>query len=199
MKDRSIVTLHGDHPATNTQIIAEYFGKNHKDVMRDLRSLMADCDEDFNGRNFAPVEYYDKKGEKRPMYEVTKKGFMLLSMGFTGANATKLKIAFIDEFERMEAALHHPQQRPGQIEEMQFRLMREELLKANPLWGKIARYDGMGLSTLEICILIQRSPRTLSRHRGRMKACGLLSTAASMQLQGQSQGLPLHFHDGGVQ
>ncbi|SDX89092.1 Rha family transcriptional regulator [Nitrosomonas halophila] len=168
MNNQSIVTLQGDQATTNTLIVAEYFGKEHKHVMRDLRSLMAECAGEFNRSNFGPVEYYDAKGERRPMYTLTKKSFMLLAMGFTGINATRLKIAFIDEFERMETALKH---RQPVINEA----MREELLKARPLWAKIAKYDRLGLSTFEICLLIQRRPRTLREHRRRMQACGLLA------------------------
>ncbi|HMW50207.1 MAG TPA: Rha family transcriptional regulator [Marinagarivorans sp.] len=173
MIDTSIVTIHGDCPTTNTLIIAEYFGKQHKDVMRDLRALMADCGEDFNGRNFAPVEYYDKKGEKRPMYEVTRDGFALLAMGFTGSKATKLKIAFIQEFSRMESDLKNRQPIINDA-------MRAELLAARPLWAKIAKYLSMELSLKEICLLIQRHPDTLRKHRRRMEACGLLTPPSNL-------------------
>ncbi|WP_420832457.1 Rha family transcriptional regulator [Paenibacillus periandrae] len=40
--------------------------------------------ENFNRLNFEPIEYIDTKGEKRPMYEITRDGFMMLVMGFTG-------------------------------------------------------------------------------------------------------------------
>ncbi|WP_445667368.1 Rha family transcriptional regulator [Paenibacillus sp. FSL H8-0034] len=40
--------------------------------------------ENFNDLNFKSVEYFDKKGENRPMYEMTRDGFMMLAMGFTG-------------------------------------------------------------------------------------------------------------------
>lgn len=174
MIDTQIVTIQGDHPTTNTLIIAEHFGKSHKDVLRALRELIKDSEDDFNERNFAPVEYYDSKGEKRPMYEITRDGFMLLSMGFTGTNATKLKIAFIEEFNRMEAALQQPTQRPGQVEEVQARRAREELLKAKPLWAQIQRYLGKGLSQREIALLTWKSVTTVRNAMKMMAACGLI-------------------------
>lgn len=173
MIDTSIVTIHGDCPTTNTLIIAEYFGKQHKDVMRDLRALMADCVDDFNGRNFAPIEYIDLRGREKPMYEVTKKGFMLLAMGFTGTKATRIKIAFIDEFERLESELKNHQPVINDA-------MRQELLAARPLWAKIAKYLSMELSLKEICLLIQRHPDTLRKHRRRMEACGLLTPPSNL-------------------
>jgi Rha family phage regulatory protein len=38
--------------------------------------------EDFNELNFEPVEYSDKKGEHRPIYEMMRDGFMMLAIGF---------------------------------------------------------------------------------------------------------------------
>lgn len=184
MKDNQIVTMYGDHPTTNTLIVSEHFGKNHKDVLRALRELISDCEEEFGRRNFAPAPYYDAQGKQRTMHALTKEGFMLLAMGFTGANATKLKIAFIQEFNRMESELKNRQPLINDA-------MREELLKANPLWAKIARYDGKGLTTMEICILIQRHPRSLGRHRRRMEACGLLAPRSNHKAIGQKTNLPM--------
>ena len=114
------------------------------------------------------------------MYNVTKDGFMLLAMGFTGNQVTEMKIAFIEEFNRMEAALHQPTPRPGQVEEVQSRRAREELLKAKPLWNRIAKYIGMGLSGAEIGMLLKCNVSTIRKHRRRMEACGLLTPPANL-------------------
>lgn len=44
----------------------ELTGKNHKDVLRDIRTLEEQGA--INGRKIAPAEYTDAKGEKRPAY-----------------------------------------------------------------------------------------------------------------------------------
>ena len=62
--------------------IAEVFGIEHKEVLRAIRNL--ECSEDFNQRNFALVKYQDKKGEMRPMYDITRDGFVLLVMDTPG-------------------------------------------------------------------------------------------------------------------
>lgn len=195
MSNNPIVTIQGDHPATNTLIIAEHFGKSHKNVLQSLRALMDDCPEEFGGLNFQPTPYYDSQGKQKPMYSLTRDGFMLLSMGFTGTNATRLKIAFIEEFNRMEAALHHPLQRPGQVDELQASRAKDELLKAKPLWGKIARYVCMGLSGTEIALLLSRDPATIGKHRRRMEACGILTPPANLA---RMQQLGLKLIGGGV-
>ena len=174
MIDTQIVTIQGDHLTTNTLIIAEHFGKQHKHVIRAIRELIAECPEEFSGPNFGLAEYYDDQGKKRPMYEITRDGFMLLSMGFTGANATKLKIAFIEEFNRMEAALHQPMPRPGQVEEVKARRAREELLKARPLWAQIQRYLEKGLNQREIALLACKSVTTIRAAMKMMAGCGII-------------------------
>ena len=43
---------------------------------------------------------------KYAAYRPTRDGFMLLAMGFTGKKALQFKLAYIDEFNRMEEKLH---------------------------------------------------------------------------------------------
>jgi len=93
--------------ATTTSLkIAEVFGKLHKNVINVIRNL--ECPEDFNRLNFEPVEYSDSKGEKRPMYRITRDGFTLLAMGFTGRKAMQVKIAYIEAYNEMERKLKEP-------------------------------------------------------------------------------------------
>lgn len=97
-----LATAEGKTTATSLQV-AEHFGKLHKDVLRAIRNL--ECSPEFNGRNFAPVDYADEKGELRPMYRITRDGFAFLAMGFTGKEAARWKEAYIDAFNAMEAKL----------------------------------------------------------------------------------------------
>ena len=101
------------HPVTSSRKVAEYFGKNHRDVLRSIQTLP--CSPEFNQRNFAPVEYTDAKGEKRPEYLLTKNGFVFLVMGFTGARAASLKEAYIAEFDRMEEKLRRRELSGGRV------------------------------------------------------------------------------------
>jgi phage antirepressor YoqD-like protein len=63
------------------------------------------CSENFNGSNFELVEYRDAKGESRPEYFMTRDGFVLLVMSYTGDMAMRFKEAYIREFSRMEREL----------------------------------------------------------------------------------------------
>lgn len=88
-------------PFCSSLQVAEEFGKEHKNVLRDIENL--DCSEEFNELNFERVKYKDGKGEKRPMYLMTKDGFIFLVMGYRGKKAAKFKEAYIKRFNEMEA------------------------------------------------------------------------------------------------
>ncbi len=97
------VVIRNHRPITTSIAVAEFFGKQHKNVIQKIETL--DCSPEFNGLNFQPVKYTDAKGETRPAYEMTKDGFVFLVMGFTGKKAAAFKEAYIAEFNRMEAQL----------------------------------------------------------------------------------------------
>ena len=92
---------------TDSLKVADAFGKRHTHVLRKLESL--DCLVNFNERNFALVSYKDAKGEHRPMYQMTKDGWMFLVMGFIGEKAAQIKIAFINAFNAMATLLQNQQ------------------------------------------------------------------------------------------
>jgi phage regulatory protein, rha family len=98
------VTIKNGRAVTTSVAIAEFFGKRHERVLDKIRNL--DCSSSFNEHNFVSVTYTDAKGEKRPMYQITKNGFVFLVMGFTGKKAAAFKEAYIAEFDRMEAELY---------------------------------------------------------------------------------------------
>ena len=82
-------------------MVAKYFDKRHDNVIQAIKNL--DCSEEFNALNFQAVKYVDEKGEKRPMYRMTRDGFMFLVMGFTGKKAAKFKERFISLFNKMHS------------------------------------------------------------------------------------------------
>jgi Rha family phage regulatory protein len=88
--------------------VAEVFGRNHYNVMRDIEAL--DCSEEFRKSNFG-FSSYQPIGAKRsyPMYLMTRDGFTFLAMGFTGARAAEFKEKYISEFNRMEAFIRQNQ------------------------------------------------------------------------------------------
>lgn len=106
-KGASLVSVRGDQVVTTSLKVAEYFGKEHKEVLRAIRKL--DCSPDFTERNFAPCFYISELSNnvkrRQPMYYLTRDGFTLLAMGFTGKVALRFKEAYITAFNRMEEML----------------------------------------------------------------------------------------------
>lgn len=97
------VDLVDGKPVITSVQIAQHFGRQHKNVLQAIRLL--GYPPEFNQRNFQPVEYVDPKGERRPMYNITRDGFTVLAMGFTGKRAMAWKLAYIAAFNAMEAEL----------------------------------------------------------------------------------------------
>ncbi|EPW6682268.1 Rha family transcriptional regulator, partial [Campylobacter coli] len=89
---------------TDSLFIAEVFGKNHKDVLKAIENLPQD---EFNALNFKAVSYKASNGKTNPCYNLTRDGFSLLVMGFTGEKAYKWKTLFIKAFNEMEKRLRN--------------------------------------------------------------------------------------------
>ena len=85
--------------------MAKVFGKRHDHVLRDIENILNDLREIGTSNdlsNFGLVKYKDKKGELRPAYQISRDGFSLLAMGFTGKKALQWKMLFINAFNEME-------------------------------------------------------------------------------------------------
>lgn len=80
--------------------IAEVTGKNHAHVMRDIRNLL---EQGVNESNFGLVNYKDKKGEVRPMYELTPKGCLILASGYDPVLREKI-VNKLEEYQQKERA-----------------------------------------------------------------------------------------------
>lgn len=77
--------------------IAELTGKNHADVLRDIRNLQKQID---NESIFALVDYKDSKGEIRPMYALDRTNLFLLVTGYS----TKLRQKILQRWDQLESA-----------------------------------------------------------------------------------------------
>ncbi|MCY1422140.1 phage regulatory protein, Rha family [compost metagenome] len=154
-------------PFTTSRAVAERFGKRHKDVIKAIKKLLADSpDPDFNGRNFAPVNYLDAKGETRPEYRLTHDGFALLAMGFTGPEALAWKIAFLQAFNALEAELHACTARYAAA-----------LDAVRPALRPVVEGTEQGRSRMEIAGPLGKSTNAITYHRRSARRLGLLPVA----------------------
>lgn len=88
---------------TTSRKVAEVFGKEHYNVLRDIESLS--CSTNFAALNFEVSCYKDKSGKNNKEYIITKDGFVMLVMGYTGERAMRFKEAYIAEFNAMDKEL----------------------------------------------------------------------------------------------
>ena len=95
-------------------MLAERFGKRHADVLRDVDNLLKSLT-DADLRWLKPSRYVDEKGETRRSFDLTRDGFTLLVMGWTGERALQFKVRYIEAFNKMELALKSGQ--PGALME----------------------------------------------------------------------------------
>lgn len=95
-----VMAIHGKALTTSLKI-AEYFGMRHANVLRKIRQVRDECPAEFAQLNFESTDFIDKNGDTQPMFKLTKDGYMLVVMGFTGATAMQMKVKFIQAFNWM--------------------------------------------------------------------------------------------------
>ena len=96
-----LVQINNGQAVTSSLQVAEYFGKKHQHVMEKVRALLAEIPSDWGVSNFRQSSYFNLQGKEQPCYEMTKDGFTLLAMGFTGKKAMEFKIDYINAFNEM--------------------------------------------------------------------------------------------------
>lgn len=112
METRALVFLDNNQALTDSRTVADYFGKEHKNVVRDIRTLVQQMASERqssklrSAQMFTETTYQAEDGGRRyPMFTMNRDGFSLLAMGFTGKKALQFKLRFLDAFNKMEAAL----------------------------------------------------------------------------------------------
>ena len=98
-----VSVVNGKVVVTSKQV-ADHFGRIHRDVMRAIRTEIENAG-DFGVCNFAQSSYISLQNKTLECYEMTRDGFSLLAMGFTGKQATEWKIKYINAFNKMEAEI----------------------------------------------------------------------------------------------
>ncbi|MHB2169950.1 Rha family transcriptional regulator [Alsobacter sp. R-9] len=132
------IRTHEGVPVVNSRDVAEKFGKEHKNVLRDIEAIRS-TRSNLSALNwFIETTYVDPKGETRRAFDITRQGFMLLVMGWTGPKAMDIKVLYIETFEAMEAAL-----KSGAVEDHRLVLAVREAMRevVAPLTVRFAAQD----------------------------------------------------------
>ena len=186
-----LVNLDHEHIFTTSLKVAEYFGKRHDNVVRDIFKLCAEMttltdslvDSPLNfeeritesdhlaflnsGRSFEikKYSYSTAKGQQRQatMFDIGRDGFALLAMGFTGAKALFWKLKFLNAFNTMEAELHARTQR-----------FANALDLVRPNLRPVVEGTQGGLSRTAIAAPLGKSCAAVTYHRSQARRLGLL-------------------------
>ena len=128
------VQIKDEQVYTTSRIVAEKFGKEHKNVIRDIEATIStineaqvienkarlkfELSENISGLKnqsakndyFVESSYIDSTGRTLKQYLITEDGLALLVMGFGGVNAMRIKLKFVAEFNRMKNIINNPAQ-----------------------------------------------------------------------------------------
>lgn len=89
--------------ATTSLRIAEFTGKEHYNVIRDIETLVKSGE--LGALNFELSNYKTSQGKLMPLYLLDETFTTILLMGFTGKEAIKWKIAYTKAFQSMREEL----------------------------------------------------------------------------------------------
>lgn len=164
---------------TSSLLVAEKFEKRHADVLRAIDDLLIKLPENECKRNFAILETRQipmPNGGVRDerVMAMTRDGFTLLVMGFTGKKALKFKLEYIEAFNQMEAKLKE-QSKPLTGAEyllQQAKLMVEQERRLTEVENRLNEIDKEreenGKQLLAISISTEKLPEIALRDKIRM-------------------------------
>lgn len=107
---QALVTSYNGVLVADSLEVADRFGKRHADVLRTIDGLITEVATQNCVTNAEPESYfipseYQNRGKSYKKYLLTRDGFSLLVMGFTGPAALHWKLLYIEAFNKMEQTL----------------------------------------------------------------------------------------------
>jgi len=165
-----LVDISDGHTFTTSLKVAEHFHKNHQHVLRQIRALIDELSLSKNGQsdkfsalNFEGSTYKNKRGKSYPIYKISRDGFAILAMGFTGSEALVWKLDFLAAFNQMEAQLRAHVAREAAA-----------LHQLRPLLAPVVAGTEQGLRRAAIGHSVNRSVGSITYHRRVARRLGLL-------------------------
>lgn len=99
-----IIEIHGKELTTTSLIIADLFGRPHKNVLQSLDKLSSKNKE----LTFKPIDYIDKNGETKRALQLNERQFLIAMPFIGGLKSMEGQIKLVDEFMRLRAVLNEP-------------------------------------------------------------------------------------------
>lgn len=104
-------------PVVSSREVANNFEKKHKHVLESIENIKAE--NSAVTKMFIESSYKAGTGKNYKEYLLTRDGFSLLVMGFTGAKALEWKLKYIEAFNKMEEKLKNINPYIGMSKELQ--------------------------------------------------------------------------------
>lgn len=130
------VIQHNGIDVIDSREVAEMTGKNHKELLRDIRNY-SEIIGNSTERNFALSEFFiessykDPTGRTLPCYLLTKKGCDMVANKMTGEKGVLFTAAYVTAFEKMQERLKTPASPAEQLlAQAQLMVEQERRLKA---------------------------------------------------------------------
>ena len=107
-----VVSVVNNHVTALSTDVAKFFGKEHFNVVRDIENLLKNLpiSRAFNFEaSMVQIASNLKNAPAKLIkaYRMTRDGFTLLVMGWTGKEALQYKLLWLDKFNEMERQLYH--------------------------------------------------------------------------------------------
>lgn len=101
-----------NQPLTNSKLVAEVFGKEHRNVVRDIKNLIeGGVLKNEQTPMFEETTYINEQNKQSyPMFIMNQDGFTLLAMGFNGKKAMEFKLKYIEAFNAMKRQIEQSNQ-----------------------------------------------------------------------------------------
>lgn len=147
---------------TSSVQVAKDFEKRPSDVNEAIETLIKGCAEKSADLFIESSYQHPQNKQWYKYYEITRDGFSLLVMGFTGKKALEWKLKYIEAFNKMEQSIikHYNELESLEIQakadratamKMNAENRRLKLLLSNPNWQGISdiALQTMGIKTVE--------------------------------------------------
>lgn len=158
------ITIHNEHGTLTVSSVqvAEDFHKQHKNVLTAIEELRLGVAENSASLFIETTYQHVQNKQWYKCYELTRDGFTLLAMGFTGKEALAWKLKYIDAFNKMEDIIKKQYTELEQLKikasyeratamRMNAENRRLKLLLGNPQWKALSdvALQTMGIKAVE--------------------------------------------------
>ncbi len=104
----NLVVMKNQQAVTTSLQVAEVFQKSHRHVLEAIDSLKEGVAENWADLFYEDTYVHPQNKQTYRQIIMTRDGFTLLAMGFTGSKAMQFKLQYIQAFNEMENKLAYP-------------------------------------------------------------------------------------------